>query len=163
MWWKFAVFFISVVVCVVDARLECINAEMSHDEPTAIFTNEDVELVNCTLNNTSIWLHGSSAILQSVMFLNAPCPAIGAAVSGSITLSENNISCEPTSPKNIIVRHDDYIMHDDRNAAMWLRRFMDASDVRTMMCEMVGVRKKPLFNLYSPVKAGGVLHNRNKQ
>lgn len=108
-----------VVACV--ATFLCENQILSHDEPTAIWTDRLVHAVNCTLIRTALWCTDCDVDVVDSTFFSAPRPVVGAYRTRSHTIS--NTTVKLTTPvRQIIIWHDAAGMEEDNG----LSHFWDA-------------------------------------
>jgi hypothetical protein len=104
------------------ADFHCVDDTVSYDTPTAIFTNGNINVTNCTLVNISLWCDDCTHMLvRSSTFPDSPCPVIGYISSKPISVDNVDGQCHG-SPKRISVRHAmDSCSHNS------LKTFIDAS------------------------------------
>lgn len=108
-----------VVACV--ATFSCENEIVSHDEPTAIYTDRLMHVVNCTLIRTALWCIDCDMDVVNSTFVLAPRPAVGLYRTRSYTLSNNAFKLT-TALRAVIVMPDALDMEEDSG----LSHFMNA-------------------------------------
>lgn len=89
-----------VVACA--ATFVCENDVVTHDEPTAIFTDHLVHAINCTLIRTAVWCTDCEVKVLNSTFVSAPQPVIGIYKYRSYSINSTTINAIG-APRNIIL------------------------------------------------------------